>query len=176
MNRCTLSMLLRSIRRSLGRYLAILGIVALGVGFFAGQELFSPAMHRTADEYLRRQRFHDFQLLSTLGFSEGDRAAFEREAGVAAAEGAFFADAYIEHGGKQRVCRLMSITERVDIPELTAGRLPRAAHECLGDNRIFTEADIGTELRLGGDNDEDTRAMLKHESYTIVGLARSLLM
>lgn len=173
MNRCTLSMLLRSIRRSLGRYLAILGIVALGVGFFAGLKSSCPAMHRTADEYLRRQRFHDFQLLSTLGFSEGDRAAFEREADVAAAEGAFFADAYIEHGGKQRVCRLMSITERVDIPELTAGRLPRAAHECLGDNRIFTEADIGTELRLGGDNDEDTRAMLKHESYTIVGLARS---
>ena len=173
MNRCTLSMLLRSIRRSLGRYLAILGIVALGVGFFAGLKSSCPAMHRTADEYLRRQHFHDFQLLSTLGFSEGDRAAFAQAGGVAAAEGAFFADAYIEHDGKQRVCRIMSLTERVDVPELTAGRLPRAASECLGDNRIFSEADIGTTLSLGEDNDEDTRAMLKHESYTIVGLARS---
>ncbi|MBR0039893.1 MAG: FtsX-like permease family protein [Oscillospiraceae bacterium] len=173
MNRCTLNMLLRSIRRSLGRYLAILGIVALGVGFFAGLKSSFPAMHRTADDYLRRQHFHDFQLLSTLGFAEGDRAAFEQIDGVSAAEGAYFADAYIEHEGKRTVCRLMSITEHVDIPELTAGRMPRAAWECLGDNRIFSESDIGTSLSLGEDNDEDTRAMFPQGSYTIVGLARS---
>ncbi len=173
MNRCTLKMLLRSIRRSLGRYLAILGIVALGVGFFAGLKSSFPAMHRTADDYLRQQHFHDFQLLSTLGFTEGDRAAFERESGVAAAEGAYFADAYVEHAGKKSVCRLMSITERVDVPELTGGRMPRGTGECLGDNRIFSESDLGTTLRLGGDNDADTRALFTRESFTIVGLARS---
>ena len=173
MNRCTLKMLLRSIRRSLGRYLAILGIVALGVGFFAGLKSSYPAMQRTAENYLRQQHFHDYQLLSTLGFSEGDRAAFEEEAGVAAAEGAFFADAYIEHGGARSVCRLMSITARVDVPELTAGRMPRGAGECLGDDKVFSESDLGTTLRLGADNDEDTLALFRHESYTIVGLARS---
>lgn len=173
MNRCTLKMLLRSIRRSLGRYLAILGIVALGVGFFAGLKSSFPAMHHTADDYLRQQHFHDFQLLSTLGFTEGDRAAFEQEAGVAAAEGAYFVDAYVEHAGEQTVCHLMSITERVDIPELTDGRMPRSAGECLGDNRIFSEKDLGTTLRLGEDNDEDTRSLLKNDSFTIVGLVRS---
>ena len=71
MNRCTLKMLLRSIRSSLGRYLAILGIVALGVGFFAGLKSSYPAMQRTAENYLRKQHFHDYQLLSTLGFTEG---------------------------------------------------------------------------------------------------------
>ena len=173
MNRCTLKMLLRSIRRSLGRYLAILGIVALGVGFFAGLKSSFPAMQQTADDYLRRLHFHDFQLLSTLGFSEGDRAAFERVPGVGAAEGALFADAYVEHGGVRRVCRLMSITERVDLPELTAGRMPRSLGECLGDRRIFTEDDLGTTVRLGNDNDADTLALFKRESFTIVGLARS---
>ena len=173
MNRCTLKMLLRSIRRSMGRYLAILGIVALGVGFFAGLKSSFPAMRRTADDYLRRQHFHDFQLLSTLGFTEGDRAAFESEAGVAAAEGACFADAYVTHGGEQTVCRFMSITDRVDVPELTAGRMPRAAGECLGDNRVFSAEDIGTTLTLSPDNDEDTRTLLPREKYTIVGLARS---
>ena len=173
MNRCTLNMLLRSIRRSLGRYLAILGIVALGVGFFAGLKSSFPAMHRTADDYLRRQHFHDFQLLSTLGFTEGDCAAFAQMGGVAAAEGAYFSDAYVEHAGERTVCRFMSITERVDIPELTAGRMPRAAGECLGDNRAFSESELGTTLTLSGDNDEDTRAMLPQGSYTIVGLARS---
>ena len=173
MNRCTLKMLLRSIRRSLGRYLAILGIVALGVGFFAGLKSSFPAMKRTADDYLRRQRFHDFQLLSTLGFTEGDRAALEERGGVAAAEGGYFTDAYVEQSGTRRVCRFMSITSRVDIPELTAGRMPRSKGECLGDRGIFSESDLGTTIRLSADNDEATRALLPQESYTIVGLARS---
>ena len=173
MNRCTLKMLLRSIRRSLGRYLAILGIVALGVGFFAGLKSSFPAMRRTADDYLRQRHFHDFQLLSTLGFSEGDRAAFEEAEGVAAAEGAYFADAYIEHGGTRRVCRFMSITSRVDVPELTSGRMPRAAGECLGDRSVFSESDVGKTIRLGADNDDETRGSFTRESFTIVGLARS---
>ena len=173
MNGPAAKMLLRSIRRSLGRYLAILGIVALGVGFFAGLKSSYPAMHSTADDYLRRQRFHDFQLLSTLGYTEGDCAAFEEEDCVAAAEGAYFADAYILHDGERTVCRLMSLTERVDVPELTAGRMPRGPGECLADSRAFSESDIGSTLRLGEDNDEDTRALLRRESFTIVGLARS---
>lgn len=173
MNRCTLKMLLRSIRRSLGRYLAILGIVALGVGFFAGLKSSFPAMRRTADDYLRRQHFHDFRLLSTLGYAEGDRAAFEREAGVAAAEGAYFADAYIERGGVRKVCHFMSITERVDVPELTSGRMPRAAGECLADRSMFSESDLGTTIRLGADNDDETRDLFARDGFTIVGLARS---
>ena len=42
----------REIRQSLGRYLAILAIVALGVGFFAGLKATTPAMVKTAQTYL----------------------------------------------------------------------------------------------------------------------------
>ena len=55
MNRYTMRMLLRSIRGSLGRYLAILAIVALGVGFFAGLKSSYPAMRGTAERYLDEQ-------------------------------------------------------------------------------------------------------------------------
>ena len=83
MNRYTLRTLLRSIRQSLGRYLAILAIVALGVGFFAGLKSSCPAMLGTADAYFHRQRFEDFRLLSSLGLTEEDAAAFEALPGVA---------------------------------------------------------------------------------------------
>ena len=46
---------LREIKQSLGRYLAILGIVALGVGFFAGIKVTRPAMIKTADEYFTKK-------------------------------------------------------------------------------------------------------------------------
>ena len=41
----------REIKESLGRFLAILAIVALGVGFFAGLKVTQPAMLKTAQRY-----------------------------------------------------------------------------------------------------------------------------
>ena len=124
MNRYTMRMLLRSIRGSLGRYLAILAIVALGVGFFAGLKSSYPAMRGTAERYLDEQRLYDFQLLSTLGFTGEDVEAFAALEGVAAAEGGYFTDAFLRFAGEENVYRLMSLPERVSLPVLTAGRLP----------------------------------------------------
>ena len=45
---------LREIKASLGRYLAILAIVALGVGFFSGVKITKEAMVYTLDEQLDR--------------------------------------------------------------------------------------------------------------------------
>ena len=74
MNRLTLTMLRRSIRGSLGRFLAILAIVALGVGLFAGIKSSQPDLLRSLDSYYRGQHMYDFQLLSSLGFTEEDAA------------------------------------------------------------------------------------------------------
>ena len=166
-------MLLRSIRSSLGRYLAILAIVALGIGFFAGLKTSMPAMVATADEYLRAQRLQDFQLLSTLGFTAGDAEAFEELECVTAAEGAYFCDADAGFDGTRSVWHFMSITEKVSVPRLTAGRMPASAGECLGDERAFSRSDIGRTVTLSPDNEEDTLDLFARESYTIVGLAKS---
>lgn len=58
----------REIKASFGRYLAILAIVMLGVGLYAGLKITKPAMIVTADTYLQEQNFFDFRLLSTIGF------------------------------------------------------------------------------------------------------------
>ena len=71
-------MLLRSIRGSLGRFLAILAIVALGVGFYAGIKSSQPDMLRSADDYLHGQKMYDFRLMSSLGLVNADVAAFRR--------------------------------------------------------------------------------------------------
>ena len=76
MVRTLLKTSLREIRQSLGRYLAILAIVGLGVGFFAGLRTCQPAMAVTGIDYLTEQRLYDFRLLSTLGFTQEDVDAF----------------------------------------------------------------------------------------------------
>ena len=166
-------MLLRSIRSSLGRYLAILAIVALGVGIFAGLKSSQPAMQSTVDEYMRDNRMFDFQLMSSLGLTESDRAAFAQLDGVKYAEGAYGVDAMAEVGKTEEPYRFMSVTENVSVPLLVAGRMPETDGECLADAGAFSEKDIGKTVQLSEDNDADTLDMFTSRSYKIVGIAKS---
>ncbi len=165
---------IREIRQSIGRYLAILAIVGLGVGFFAGLRACQPDMMATGGKYLTEQKFYDFRFLSTLGFTEEDVAAFAALEGVSAAQGGVFTDFLTEiEEGLETVVKAHSITEDVNILKLSAGRMPEAPDECLGDAKYFLEEDLGTVLPVNGSNSEDTRELLRYDGYTVVGLAWS---
>ena len=173
MNRCTAKMLLRSIRSTLGRYLAILAIVALGVGFFAGLKSSMPAMIHTADTFFREQHMYDFRLMSTLGFTDRDVEAAGTLKEAAAAEGACFSDALADTPAGQGVWHFMSLTRQVSVPVLTAGRMPEKPWECLGDDGAFDAADLGKTVILDPGNDGDTMDLFVRDAFTLVGLARS---
>ncbi|MBP3685771.1 MAG: ABC transporter permease, partial [Clostridia bacterium] len=83
---------LREIVHTLGRYLAIVGIIALGVGFFAGLKATRPAMLQTGTDFVEQTRLFDFRLLSTLGMTQEDADAFASLPEVECAEGANSAD------------------------------------------------------------------------------------
>jgi len=169
-----LQLTFREIRQSLGRYLAILAIVALGVGLFSGLRASQPAMMRTGIQYLQQQRLFDFRLLSTLGFTAEDVEALEALEGVENAAGAVYTDFLMRGGdGDESVLRAHSLTDGINLPALTAGRMPQAPDECLADVRHFTEADLGTAVDVSPDNDPDTLELLRYDSYTIVGLITS---
>ena len=134
MVRTLLRSALREIRQSMGRYLAILAIVGLGVGFFAGLRACQPSMMATGVDYLDKQRLYDFRLLSSLGFTEEDTEAFAALEGVEAARGAVYADFLTDLGeGNEAVVRAHSLTEDMNLPALSAGRMPEEPYECLGD-------------------------------------------
>ena len=84
---------LREIKGSMGRYLAILAIVMLGVGFFAGLTVTKPAMIETENAYLLEQNFFDFRILSTIGFTQKDVDKLAAMEEVADAEGTLSVDA-----------------------------------------------------------------------------------
>ena len=56
---------LRKIKKSLGRFLSILLIVALGVGFFAGLRESAPDILTTLDNYYDNTNLMDFKITST---------------------------------------------------------------------------------------------------------------
>lgn len=161
----------REIRSSLGRYIAIMAIVALGVGFFSGLKVTREAMVSTASDYLADSQFFDYQIMSTLGFTESDVKALAGEDHVAAAAGSISVDALYRADGDEvdRVVKLHSVTDGVNTLELKSGRLPEAEDECVVDYRLFEEDPVGRTITITDNNDEDTLDMLKSREYTITG-------
>ena len=85
--------ILREIKKSLGRFLSILLIVALGVAFFAGVKASVPDMKYTADAYFDAYNMQDIQLISTVGFTEEDVEAIRGIEGVQGVHATYTMDA-----------------------------------------------------------------------------------
>ncbi|MGM9607359.1 MAG: ABC transporter permease [Oscillospiraceae bacterium] len=175
MKRSVLKLTWRSIRTFFGRYMALLLIVALSAGFFAGLKITQDAMVHTGDKFLSEQNFYDFQLLSTLGFTGEDVERVSELSGVEAAEGSYSLDAMVACDGSDRPVKLLALPEEVNLPRLVAGRMPAAENECLADDERFGEDDLGTTIRIAEENDESVTAQLAGEEYTIVGIVDSPL-
>ena len=168
-------MTFRTVRTFFGRYMALLLIVALSAGFFAGLKVTTDAMINTGGDYFNEQNFYDFRLFSTLGFSEADRDEFLSLDGVKEAEGGYSVDALIEHKDSDHPFKIYSINDSINLPSLSAGRLPETDNECIVDEDVFTEDDIGKKISLSGGNEKTVAEQLENTEFTIVGLASSPL-
>lgn len=166
----------REIRHTLGRYIAILIIIALGVGFFSGLKITREAMIQMGDTYIKKSDMYDYRLLSTLGFTDGDIDYINRLDGVKAAEGAVSADFMADFNDqKDVILKAHSITGKLNQINLTAGRLPKADNECVADSLNFSKDDVGKTITLSDKNDKDTLDSFTYHEYTIVGLCNSSL-
>ena len=162
----------REIRQSFGRYAAILAIVALGVGFFVGLMVVTPAMVRNGGRYLNSHDLYDLRLLSTLGFEKDSVDAFTGREDIKAVEGAVSSDFLaVDESGKSRVLVAQTLLEVQNQVELKAGRLPEAADEIVVDSSLFSKDDIGKTIQVSDENSEETADLFAYDVYTIVGVA-----
>ena len=162
----------REIRQSFGRYFAILAIVALGVGFFVGLMVVTPAMVRNGGRYLNSHDLYDLRLLSTLGFEKDSVEAFTGREDVKAVEGAVSSDFLaVDESGKSRVLVAQTLLEVQNQVELKEGRLPEAADEIVVDSSLFSKDDIGKTIQVSDENSEETADLFAYDVYTIVGVA-----
>lgn len=167
---------LREIKQSLGRYLAIFAIIALGVAFFAGLKVTQATMVKSADNYLKENAFYDYRLLSTLGFEEIDVEQLAQREEVRAAEGAVSADIiHVDEEGSESVLKAHSITEQVNRLVVVAGKLPENADECVVDSQLYTESAIGSKIVLAESNAEEDLENFAYKEYTITGIVQSPL-
>ena len=124
MNKSMWKTTLREIKNSLGRYLAIFAIIALGVGFFSGLRVTHDAMVEATDGFVAEHSMFDYRLISTLGFIDDDIDEFKQTDGIEDAYGAYRADAIVADNGTEYVASFHSLDDSVNTPSLTYGRMP----------------------------------------------------
>ena len=162
---------LREIRGTFGRFFAIMAIIALGVGFFTGVRITTPAMVNTVNRFLDENQFYDYRLLSALGWKEEDIADFRSRSDVRYAEGAYSLD-IITAGKNEYVMRLHSITENINGIKLVEGRMPQSSDECLIE---AGKVSVGNRIYLSDDNSDTVKNALSHDMFNIVGSVDSSL-
>ena len=161
----------QSIRSSLGRYIAIVAIIALGAGMFVGLRTTKSDMVATGQQFMDGQNMFDLRLLNDYGWSDTELDAIKQIDSVVHAEGAVSMDiiAYTDDASDESVYKLHQIPETVNKVYLLGGRMPQAPDECLADGFHATDAILGTKIRISDNNDEKTLESINDRSYTIVG-------
>ena len=160
----------RSILRSLGRYIAIVAIIALGSALFVGLKVTKTDMIATGQDYLDQQNFFALRLLNTYGWTDRQVEAIAKLDGVKEAEGSIYIDAYASAAkGENSVYRFYSIPKTINKVYILSGRMPKSADECLVDGEYFGENMIGKKVTVSSANDADTLDSFSEHTYTIVG-------
>ena len=103
-----LTELLRSIGSTLTRFLAIMSIVGLGVGFYAGLNMTGKDMRQAADIYYDNTRLYDLRVISTMGLTDSQLDVIRGAQGVSQVVGGYATDAMMLLNGDRYVTRVAS--------------------------------------------------------------------
>lgn len=159
------------IRKSPGRFLSILFIVALGVAFFSGIRASEPDMRLTGDAYFDESNLMDIKALSTYGVTQDDVDAISKIDGVEHAEGAYSADFMQIVDKKQKVLHMISLQDEMNQVKLSDGQMPQKAGECLADQDAGYK--VGDTIKLRSGTSDEVIDTLTTDTLKVVGLCSS---
>ena len=165
------SNLRQSILRSLGRYIAIAAIIALGSALFVGLLMTKADMVATGQEFLDEQNMFDIRLVSTYGWGRDQVEQAAALDGIEDAEGVFYTDLITRYGESQedQVYRYYTLPDRINLVSLQGGRMPEKITECLIEGFHVDDSVLGTNLRISSNNEETALEDVKTYQFTVVG-------
>ncbi len=155
-----------SVKRNFKRFLSILLIVLLGVGFFAGIRVTSPNMKKTIDKCYEDNNFMDLNIMSSWGLKDSDIDKLKGKGYDI--EPSYEFDAIVK-GETEEVIKIISYDENSKINDLILleGKLPTKDNECVIEQNQYTKSHkIGDKILV----EDDT---LKEQNLTIVGIIKS---
>lgn len=165
------------IRKSLGRFVSIFLIVALGVSFFSGLRSTENDMRYTGDAFADRSNLMDLRVISTMGLTDDDVNALSQVDGISGVEPGYMKDVLTNQNETDYVVELLSMPDQMNQIQVTEGRLPEAENECLLDNRLKKafEVEVGDTITFSSGTDTALDEDLTETTYTVTGFGDSPL-
>lgn len=181
MKKALLKDTIKEIKNTFKRFISILLVVLLGVGFFAGIKAASPDMKMTVDKYFDGQKVMDIEVISTLGFTKDDINTLQNVESVENVVGSYAQDVIVSIDGEDSVVKMETITENINILKLIEGKLPEGENECVVEKSFlsWTGHNIGDTIEIKAekvkDDEGNEKDILKQNKVKIVGIVQSPL-
>ena len=161
---------IKSIINTRRRFLSILLMAMLGVGFFSGLVSTAPDIQQSLDTYLDEKNMYDIEIVSTLGLTDEDIDAIKQIETVDNAYGIKTQDSLIDINKETFVAKVIEYSENINTPVIIEGENIKQDNECLV-NKIFMDTygySIGDKVNIESDDFEA-------KELTIVGIVQSPL-
>ena len=148
------------------RFISILVIVLLGVGFFAGIRAVAPDMKNTLDDYYEKTNMYDIYIASNYGIREETIDELKKDYDI---EAVYNFDA-ITTKKEDYATKIISYDKdnKINIPKLVKGKMPETADEVVIDNDYRNEIKIGDKLTVDSE-------IIKKKTVTVTGYVESPL-
>ena len=167
---------IRKLKTSIFRYISIIVIIMLGVGFFVGMNSVAPDMKKTTEEYLKTSNVFDIQLASNLGYDKKDVEKFEQIEEITEVEPVYNYDVLTTINDKNLPVRIISKTkdQKINKNDIIEGKDVQFPNECLIDTRLHSiyNLNVGDKIKIHK-NEEDLSKVISKTEYTIVGITRN---
>ena len=167
----------KEIKKSYKRFISILLMAFLGVGFFAGVRATSPDMKLTLDKYLDEKNVYDIRLVSTLGLTDEDILEISKLNGIQKVIGTYNEDVFVSFDEEETVVKVYSLENDINELEILEGKLPENDTECVIDETMKTARNvkIGDYIEIEENLSEDEEANFKNTKLKVVGIVKSPL-
>ena len=165
------------IKKTMGRFVSIFFIVALGVAFYSGIRASEPSMRITADQYFDDSELMDLKVMGTMGLTKADIKSIGKVSGIEAVEGGYSKDVLCPVGDNEKVVHMLSMQKNFNQVSVVKGRLPEKAGECLVDEDFlsYTDLKVGDTVAFHSGDGEALTDSLVTDTYKIVGIGNSPL-
>ncbi len=161
---------LKNVQKQIVSFLSIVLVIALGTGLYLVCRMGGIATAAAGNRFFTAQNFNDIEIKATRGVTPEDVEAVKEFDFVTDAEGIISVEMVAGKGNARSAVKVISATERIDLPVVLSGKMPQNEGECIvsADLSDILGVSIGDSVNLKGSG--SLPKFLKTYSYTVTGI------
>lgn len=141
------------------RFLSLLSMALLGVGFYSGIQACSPDMLKTLDNFYDNNNVYDIEITSNLGMTEENLKDISKINNVEKAIGIYTKDVYLNTNNEKHVLKLIALNNEINKVYLEEGKLPKNNNEIAVEKSLLNDNNLKINDNIN----------IENKNYKIVG-------